>query len=435
MTKKQILDEIKAKEIQFIQLQFINIHGELHSVEIPSTLIETMLDNQTMIDGSSIKGYTKIDNSDLYLKPDLDTFLILEFMDTPYTVARFICDVLNKDGTIFEGGSRQTLRKVEEKAGKSNYKLFAGLEAEFFLLKENEEGELIPVDNADYFGTTPGDTVSDLKREMVVQLMNHGFEIEAAHKEVAPGQHEINFKYDTALKTADKMITFKWIVKTIADQYGLIATFMPKPFEGKSGSGLHSNISIFKDDKNLFCNEENDLSQEMMHFIAGIIKRTREMSAITNASVNSYKRLVPGFEAPNCIAWSDSNRSSMIRVPASRGAGTRVEVRCVDATANPYIMLASLFSAGIEGIENKETPLKPVYKNLYKLSSEELKELNISYLPSSFGEALELFKESEFLKEIMGECQFEHYYKHKSKEWKDYHQAVHQWEIKKYIKY
>ncbi len=435
MTKKQILEEIKTKEIQFIQLQFINIHGELHSVEIPSTLIETMLDNQTMIDGSSIKGYTKIDNSDLYLKPDLDTFLVLEFMDTPYTVARFICDVLNKDGTIFEGGSRQTLRRVEEKAEKLDYKLFAGLEAEFFLLEKNEDDELIPVDNADYFGTTPGDTVSDLKREMVVQLMKHGFEIEAAHKEVALGQHEINFKYDTALKTADRMITFKWIVKTIADQYGLIATFMPKPFEGKSGSGLHSNISIFKNDKNLFCNKDDELTQEMMHFISGIIKRTKEMSAVTNASVNSYKRLIPGFEAPNCIAWSDSNRSSMIRVPASRGAGTRVEVRCVDATANPYIMLAALFSAGIEGIENKEAPIKPVYKNLYKLNKEELQELNIEFLPSSFGEALELFKNSEFLKEIMGECLFDHYYAYKSKEWKEYHQAVHQWEIKKYIKY
>ncbi|CAM9098076.1 type I glutamate--ammonia ligase [Mycoplasma todarodis] len=435
MNKKEILDIIKKKEIQFIQLQFINIHGELHSVEIPVNHIEGMLNSETMIDGSSIKGYTKIDNSDLYLKPDLDTFLVLDFINTPYTVARFICDVLNKDGTMFEGGSRQTLRRVEEKASKSNYKLYAGLEAEFFLLEKDENGKLIPVDKADYFGTTPGDTVSDLKREMAVQLMNHGFDIEAFHKEVAPGQHEINFKYDTALKTADRMITFKWIVKTIADQYGLIATFMPKPFEGKSGSGLHSNISIFKDGKNMFCNDKDELSKEMMHFIAGIIKRTKEMSAITNASVNSYKRLIPGFEAPNCIAWSDSNRSAMIRVPASRGAGTRVEVRSVDATSNPYIMLAALFSAGIEGIEKKETPLKPVYENLYKLSAEELKEMNIDFIPCSLGEALELFKESEFLKEIMGECQFEHYYKHKLTEWKEFNQVVHQWEIEKYIKY
>ncbi|NQZ29444.1 MAG: type I glutamate--ammonia ligase [Mycoplasmatales bacterium] len=435
MNKKEILDIIKQKEIQFIQLQFINIHGELHSVEIPTNHIEVMLNSETMIDGSSIKGYTKIDNSDLYLKPDIDTFLVLDFINTPYRVARFICDVLNKDGTIFEGGSRQTLRRVEQKANKLNYKLYAGLEAEFFLLEKDEEGQLIPVDNADYFGTTPGDTVSDLKREIAAQLMKHDFDIEAFHKEVAPGQHEINFKYDTALKTADRMITFKWIVKTIADQYGLIATFMPKPFEGKSGSGLHSNISIFKDNKNMFCNENNELSKEMMHFIAGIIKRTKEMSAITNASVNSYKRLIPGFEAPNCIAWSDSNRTAMIRVPASRGAGTRVEVRSVDATSNPYIMLAALFSAGIEGIEKKETPLKPIYKNLYKLSSEELKEMNIDHIPSSLGEALEIFKESDFLKEIMGECQFEHYYKYKINEWKEFNKVVHQWEIEKYIKY
>ncbi|TCG11478.1 glutamine synthetase family protein [Mycoplasma marinum] len=435
MTRKTLMKKIENSGIEFIQMQFINILGELHSVEIPVNNIEDILDSKIMIDGSSIKGYTTIKDSDLFLKPDLETFLILHFFDTPYKVARFICDILKKDGTILEGAPRQILRKVESKYQKQGLQLFAGLEAEFFLLKRNDNGEIVSSDNAKYFGVTPFDTTADLKREISMQLIKHDFNIEAFHKEVAPGQHEINYKYDTVLKTADRMITFKWIVKTVSKRHGYIATFMPKPFKGVNGSGLHTNISVFKNEKNLFCNDKNELSTYMMHFISGISQRIREISLLTNPSVNSYKRLVPGFEAPNCIAWSDSNRSTMIRVPASRGMGTRVEVRCVDAISNPYIMLAAIFSAGMEGIKNKAKPMEPVYENLFKLSTQELKAKGIEMLPANLGESIELFKESTFVEKLLGKEQKIKYQEFKYTEWYEYTQVVHNWEIEKYIKY
>ena len=438
MTQQEILKVVEERKIKFIQMQFINVHGQLHAIEIPVERIQDMIDGQIMFDGSSIAGYSDITTSDLCLKPDLSTFLVLDFEHSQFGgVARFICDIYKKDGTHFSGDPRATLKKVCAKIDKMGMVPYIGLEAEFFLLKRDEKGNTLReyADETGYFSVSPLDNATQLKREIVATLERHGYEIEALHKEVAQGQHEINSKYDTALKTADKIITFKWIVKNIANKYGLTATFMPKPFHGINGSGMHTNISLFdKSGNNLFFDKttERQLSNKCEQFMTGILNRSVEIAAATNPAVNSYKRLIPGYEAPNCVAWSDSNRSAMIRVPASRGMGTRCEVRNPDPTANPYIYISLLLEAGLEGIENNVTAVPPVYENLFKLSLNELFEKKIDILPGTLGESLLYFQRSEFAKRVLGDHQHRQYFKHKWDEWDAYRQIVHTWEFDKY---
>lgn len=438
MTKTQIKKTLKDKKIKFIQMQFINIHGQLHAIEIPVARLDDILEGKIMFDGSSIAGYSDITTSDLFLHPDLDTFLVLEFEESEFgRVARFICDIVKKDGKPFEGDPRATLKRVSNRLDKKGLIPYVGLEIEFFLLKQDEKGNTLReyADETGYFSVSPLDTATVVKREIVQVAERHGFEIEALHKEVAQGQHEINYKFGKAMETADKIITFKWIVKNIANKYGLTATFMPKPFHGINGSGMHTNISLFnKKGVNLFYDKttKKQLSEKCEQFMTGILKRSVEIAATTNPAVNSYKRLIPGYEAPNCVAWSDSNRSAMIRVPASRGLGTRCEVRNPDPTANPYIFISLLIEAGMEGIENKVKPVKPVYDNLFKKTLIQLREENIQVLPGTLGEALLLFSSSDFCKKVLGEHQHTKYLKYKWDEWDAYRQIVHTWEFDKY---
>ena len=433
MNKQEILEKIKKDNIKYIQLQFININGQLQAVEKPISQLETIMENKIMIDGSSIKGYSNIQTSDLFLKPDWSTYLKVSFIAD--NVARVLCFIINRNGTIFEGDPRSILLKNEKKYNKQGYTLAAAFEAEFFLLKK--EGDTwIPSDNTGYFGVAPLDTADQIKREMVETLEQHGFEVEAFHKEVAEGQHEINYKYSNAMGAADQMITFKWIIRAIADKYDLKATFMPKPFHGINGSGMHTNISVFKDGKNIFSRKDiKSINQNHAKFVSGIMRRAKEMSSITNASVNSYKRLIPGYEAPNCIAWSDSNRTSMYRIPASTGASTRIEKRNVDPMSNPYLVLSVIFAAGFEGLKSKAKPFKPVYDNLFKKSRDELKKLNIELLPDSLGRALEITSNSNFVKKVIGEHSFHKFLKEKYDEWDQYRQIVHSWEIDFYLDY
>ena len=438
MNTEKVLEMIKDKKVKFIQMQFINVHGQLHAIEMPVERMDDILEGKIMFDGSSIAGYSDITTSDLFLKPDLDTFLVLDFEHSEFgAVARFICDILKKDGTPFEGDPRATLKKVSNRIDEMGMIPYVGLEAEFFLLKQDKDGNTLReyADETGYFSVSPLDNATLLKRDIVRTLEKHGYEVEALHKEVAQGQHEINCKFDTAIKTADKIITFKWIVKNVAHRYGLTATFMPKPFHGINGSGMHTNISLYdKKGNNLFFDKstERQLSTVCEQFMSGILNRSIEIAATTNPSVNSYKRLIPGYEAPNCVAWSDSNRSAMIRVPASRGAGTRCEVRNPDPTANPYIYISLLLEAGLEGVEAKVTPVKPVYEDLFKKTLNELIEQGIKILPGTLGEALLVFNKSEFCQKVLGVHQHREYMKHKWNEWDDYRQIVHTWEFDKY---
>lgn len=438
MTTTQIKKIIKDKKVKYIQMQFINIHGQLHAIEIPVKRLPDILEGKIMFDGSSIAGYSDITTSDLFLKPDLDTFLVLDFENSEFgQPARFICDIMKKDGKHFEGDPRATLKRVVKKIGKKGMVPYVGLEVEFFLLKQDKDGKTLReyADETGYFSVSPLDNATVIKREIVEVAEKHGFEIEALHKEVAQGQHEINYKFGKALETADKVITFKWIVKNIAHKHGLTATFMPKPFHGINGSGMHTNISLFdKKNNNLFYDPKTkrQLSELAERFITGILNRSVEISATTNPAVNSYKRLIPGYEAPNCVAWSDSNRSAMIRVPASRGMGTRCEVRNPDPTANPYIFISLLLEAGLEGVDKKVKPVKPVYEDLFKKKLSELRDAGIKVLPGTLGEALNIFATSEFCKQVLGEHQHNKYLKYKWDEWDDYRQIVHTWEFDKY---
>jgi glutamine synthetase len=433
--KESILNAANNRDVKFIRLQFTDLFGNLKNVEIPLSQLEKALDNQIMFDGSSIEGFTRIEESDMYLYPDLHTWLILPSNLEYGKVARLICDVYKPDGTAFDGDPRGILKKVLKKAADKGYKAFVGPEPEFFLFKKSEDGSLIPNDKGGYFDLSPMDSGENCRRDIVLTLEEMGFEMEAAHHEVAVGQHEVDFKYEDALKTADNIQTFKLVVKNVAEKHGLIASFMPKPIFGENGSGMHCNMSLFKGDQNAFVDESNSegLSQLAYQFIAGVLHHARTNSAITNPLINSYKRLVPGYEAPVYVAWSTSNRTCMIRIPASRGLGTRVEARNVDPTANPYLALAILFSSGLDGIEKEMEAPKQHKENLYHLDLDGIKERGIPTLPADLVEAVEEFKKSDLIKEVLGNHAFKHYLEGKNKECSDYRMYVSQWEIDNYL--
>ena len=438
-TREDITRLAKEENVKFIRLQFTDILGTIKNVEIPVSQLEKALDNKMMFDGSSIEGFVRIEESDMLLTPDLDTWVVFPWTAEKGKVARFICDIYNTDGTPFEGDPRNNLKRVlaeTREMGFTNFNL--GPEPEFFLFKLDEKGEptLELNDNGGYFDFAPTDLGENCRRDIVLELEEMGFEIEASHHEVAPGQHEIDFKYADAVTACDHIQTFKLVVKTIARKHGLHATFMPKPLFGISGSGMHCNVSLFKGKENAFYDTkgELELSETAYQFIAGVIKHAPNFTAVTNPTVNSYKRLVPGYEAPCYVAWSAQNRSPLIRIPASRGVSTRVEVRSVDPAANPYLALAVILKAGLDGIKNNLTPPAAVDRNIYVMSKEEREEVGIVDLPPTLHAALETLQADEVIKEALGGHLLEHFIEAKEIEWDMFRTQVHQWERDQYLK-
>ena len=437
-TKEDVIRLVKEQDVQFIRLQFTDIFGSLKNVAITAGQLEKALDNKCMFDGSSIEGFVRIEESDMYLRPDTNTFVVFPWRPQTGKVARLICDVYNPDGTPFAGDPRYVLRKTLEKAAKMGYDTFnVGPECEFFLFLTDTEGRptTITHDNAGYFDLGPVDLGENARRDMCLALEEMGFEVEASHHEVAPGQHEIDFKYTDALTAADAILTFKLVVKTIAQRHGLHATFMPKPVFGIAGSGMHVNTSLFKNGKNIFFDEKDSLqlSQEAYWFIGGMMKNMRSMAALTNPLVNSYKRLVPGYEAPVYIAWSARNRSPLIRVPAARGSATRLELRCPDPSCNPYLALTAILAAGLDGIENKIQPPTPSNKNIFHMTAEERLADGIGDLPGSLDEAILEMSKSSFMKEILGDHIFSKYIEAKQEECNEYKTKITKWEIDTYL--
>ena len=437
-TKDDIFRMVEEEDVEFIRLQFTDIFGTLKNIAITSSQLEKALDNKCMFDGSSVEGFVRIEESDMYLYPDYDTFEIFPWRPQQGKVARLICDVHTPDGKPFEGDPRWILKKTIKEANEMGYRFDVGPECEFFLFHTDDNGlpTTLSHEKAGYFDLGPNDLGENIRRDMVLTLEDMGFEIEASHHEVAPAQHEIDFKYDEALKTADNIQTFKMTVKTIAKRHGLYATFMPKPKFGISGSGMHINMSLATEEgKNIFADENGKigLSDDAYHFIAGIMKHARGMSAITNPLVNSYKRLVPGYEAPVYIAWSAKNRSPLIRIPASRGNGTRVELRNPDPTANPYLVLALCLAAGLDGIKNKIEVPKSVYCNIYEMTPGERRAAGIENMPADLKEAVDCLVADEFLCSVLGEHITTKYVEAKMKEWENYTTRVSQWEIDEYL--
>lgn len=436
-TKDQIIQLCKEQDVEFIRLQFIDVLGIPKNVAVTSSQLEKVLTDGMMFDGSSIEGFARIEESDMYLKPDLDTFVIYPWRPQTGKVARFICDVYTPAGEPFDGDPRGILKKQMAEAKKLGYEFNVGNECEFFLFQTDENGRPTTKtnDEAGYFDLDPIDMGTDARRDICLTLEQMGFEIEASHHEVAEGQHEIDFKYADALTTADNVVTFRLAVKTIAKKYGLHATFIPKPIFGINGSGMHTNMSLFKDGKNAFFDPagELQLSDTAYSFIAGVLKHVAGITAVTNPLVNSYKRLVPGYEAPCYIAWSASNRTDIIRIPASRGAGTRVELRSPDPSTNPYLCLACCLAAGMDGIKNNLPAPDSVDVNLFKSTQEERDALGVKNLPGSLYEALKTMEEDGLVKEVLGEHAYNAFYTSKMQEWDSFRMFVSQWELDEYM--
>lgn len=436
-TKQDIIRMVEEEDVEFIRLQFTDMFGTLKNVAITSSQLEKALRNECMFDGSSIEGFVRIEESDMYLYPDLDTFVIFPWRPQQGKVARIICDIYTADQKPFEGDPRYVLKKTIAAAAEMGYSFDVGPECEFFLFNQDEDGQptTISTERAGYFDLGPIDLGENARRDMVLTLEEMGFEIEASHHEVAPAQHEIDFRYDEALKTADNIMTFKLAVKTIAKRHGLFASFMPKPRYGVNGSGMHVNMSLAREGKNIFDDPfgEMGLSKEAYWFMGGIMKHMKGMTVFANPLVNSYKRLVPGYEAPIYIAWSSTNRSPLIRIPATRGAGTRIELRSPDPAANPYLTLAVCLAAGLDGIRNQIMQKTAVTENIFEMRLKEKHKLGIDSLPADLGEALQEFEKDEYLKEILGGHITEKYTEAKKAEWADYRTQVTNWEIDNYL--
>ncbi|MDD6051224.1 MAG: type I glutamate--ammonia ligase [Clostridiales bacterium] len=436
-TRDDIIRMVKENDVEFIRMQFTDIFGQLKNVAITASQIEKAVDNKIMIDGSSIEGFVRINESDQCLHPDLDSFTILPWRPQHGKVARLICDVFNPDGTPFVGDPRGVLKKVLKKAADMGYSFNVGPECEFFLFQTDEKGRPTTEtsDEAGYFDLGPLDHGESTRREICMTLEQMGFEIEASHHEVAAGQHEIDFKYADALTAADNIMTFKLAVKTLAQKNGLHATFMPKPVFGINGSGMHTNMSLFKDGVNVFADptDKRGLSKEAYAFIAGILTHIKGMTAITNPLVNSYKRLVPGYEAPCYLAWSASNRSALIRIPAARGQATRVELRCPDPACNPYLSLAVCLAAGLDGIEKGLTPPAEITENIFAMDAATRKANGIDSLPGTLKEAIECMKADALVCDALGEHVTAQYVAGKEKEWDAFRTHVSAWEIDRYL--
>lgn len=436
-TRKDILRLVEEEDVGFIRLQFTDIYGTLKNVAITTGQLERALNNECMFDGSSIEGFSRIEESDMYLRPDLNTFTIFPWRPQQGKVARFICDIYRPDGTAYESDPRQVLENVIRETEEMGYQFVVGPEFEFFLFHQDDDGTPTTTthEKAGYFDLGPLDLGENARRDMVLTLEDMGIEIEASHHEMAPAQHEIDLKYEEALETADNMVTFRMVVKTIAKRHGLHATFMPKPKYGINGSGMHLNLSLSKDGENIFAdeNDEHGLSQEAYYFIGGLMKHIKAITFITNPLVNSYKRLVPGYEAPTYIAWSANNRTPLIRIPESRRSGKRIELRSPDASANPYLALAVCLAAGMEGIREKILPPKEISQNIFELNEEEKKALGIECLPGSLMEAVEEFEKDAFIQKVLGEELSQKFIKAKKAEYDRYRSHVSEWEMNEYL--
>jgi glutamine synthetase len=435
--RRAILQRAESERIKFLRLQFTDILGVIKNVEVPDRQFEEALDGRLMFDGSSIEGFVRIEESDMYLKPDLSTFQVFPWTDpSGARVGRLICDIANPDGTPFVGCPRTTLKRVIAQAAERGFALKAGPETEFFLFLRRDGRPTIEThDSASYFDLAPVDLGEDVRREIVLALEQMGMHVEAAHHEVAPGQHEIDFRYDDVLATADNVSTCRFIVKNVALRNNLHATFMPKPIFGVAGSGMHTHQSLFKGGDNAFFdgNAEWQLSATCLHYIGGLLRHAKGCCAITNPLVNSYKRLVPGYEAPTAIAWSEKNRSPLVRVPAARGVATRIECRMPDPACNPYLALAVMLRAGLDGIDQQIDPGPPVNKNIYKMSHRERRHLRIDDLPANLSEALDEFEKNDLVRETLGEHIFQHFLEAKREEWADYIRHVSPWEMERYL--
>lgn len=436
-TKEDIIRMVKEEGIEFIRLQFTDIFGQLKNVAITGSQIEKALNNQVAIDGSSIEGFTRIHESDQYLYPDLDTYTVLRWKPNEGKVARIICDVYNPDGTPFVGDPRGALHRALKRAADMGYSFNVGPECEFFMFETDEKGRPTTNtnDEAGYFDLGIIDHGGIIRREISLALQDMGFEIEASHHEGAPGQHEIDFKYADALTAADNILTFKFVVKSIAQRNGLHATFMPKPVFGIAGSGMHTNMSLFKDGKNVFFDEngEKQLSKEAYSFIAGILDHVKAITAVANPLINSYKRLVPGYEAPCYLAWSASNRSALVRIPSARGKSTRVELRSPDPSCNPYLTLAMCLNAGLDGIERGLTPPDEITENIYDMDAKTRRINGIEDLPGTLEEALGYLKADSLMMDTLGEHISSQYIAGKEAECREYRTRVSNWEIAKYM--
>ncbi len=439
MTRDQIMQIIKEKNVNFFRLQFVDIFGAMKNIAMPLSQIEKALDGKIMFDGSSIEGFVRINESDMYLKPDYDTFVLLPWRERDgNNAARIICDVYKPDGTPFIGCPRNNLKRVLAEAKAMGYTMNVGTECEFFLFRRDANGVATTItdDVTGYFDVEPDDAGIDCRRKIIQTLEAMGFEIEASHHEVAEGQHEINFKYADALTAADNTVTFKWVVRSIAAEFGLHATFMPKPVFGINGSGMHTNQSLFNlDGTNAFFDEHGplQLSKVAYKYIAGIMKNARGFAAVTNPLVNSYKRLVAGYEAPVYVAWSASNRSALIRIPASRGMGTRTEVRCPDPTCNPYLAFAMMLNSGLDGIKNDLPVPDPVNVDIFEMTASERVEAGIASLPANLHEAIMELMANPIAGEALGPHILEKYVEGKEKEWDAFRTAVTDWELKNYL--
>jgi len=438
-TKEDIKRLIEEKNVSFIRLQFTDILGTIKNVEIPVSQLDKALENKMMFDGSSIEGFVRIEESDMYLYPDLDTFVVFPWTSEKGKVARLICDVYTAKGEPFAGDPRNNLKRILKKMEDMGFSSFnLGPEPEFFLFKLDAKGEptLEVNDHGGYFDLAPTDLGENCRRDIVLELEEMGFEIEASHHEVAPGQHEIDFKYADAVTACDNIQTFKLVVKTIARKHGLHATFMPKPLFGEAGSGMHFNVSLFKGKENAFYDESTELglSSTAMQFMAGVLAHVQGFTAVTNPTVNSYKRLVPGYEAPCYVAWSAQNRSPLIRIPSARGLSTRVEVRSVDPSANPYLAMAVILEAGLEGIRQNLTPPAAINRNIYVMSEEERQANGIENLPAALDDALTLLAKDQVAQAALGEHIYANFKEAKEIEFDMYRTTVHQWERDQYLK-
>jgi glutamine synthetase len=436
-SRDDLLKLLHDSNVRFLRLQFIDILGTIKNVEVPESQFAKALEGDIMFDGSSIAGFVRVEESDMVLRPDLSTYMVFPWGDPENKVARLICDVHLADGRPFEGDPRRVLLRQIEAAQKLGYEMMAGVEAEFFLFQRGEDGTPTRVthDAGGYFDLTPVDLGEVARRDMVNVLEMMGFEVEAAHHEVAPGQHEVDFRYADALTTADDLATFKFVVRNVALQHGLHATFMPKPIYGQNGSGMHTHQSLFKGGENAFSDaaSPDGMSKVMRWYVAGLLKYARQYCALTNPLVNSYKRLVRGYEAPVNVAWSHHNRSPLVRVPARRGKGTRLELRMPDPSANPYFALAVQLAAGLQGVKDRLQPPEPVDKNIWTLSVRERRRYKIQELPRDLGEAIDQLKRSSFVRGVLGEHVFEHYVEAKEREWSEYIGQVHEWEVDQYL--
>ena len=435
--KDRILKKAKELDVKFIRMQFVDILGILKNVAITVEQLPEALDGKIMFDGSSIEGFTRINESDMYLQPDLDTFTIFPWRPSEGAVARLMCDIRTPQGEAFSGCPRSILKNVIAEAEEMGYKIFAGPEPEFFLFERNEEGNPTTHthDKGGYFDLSPVDLGENARRDIVLALEKMDFEVEASHHEVAPGQHEIDFKYTPVLRAADNIATFRFVTKTIAMKHDLHATFMPKPIFGENGSGMHVHQSLYRDGSNAFYDEEDklQLSEEAYYYIGGLLKHAPGLAAITNPTINSYKRLVPGYEAPVYISWSTQNRSALVRIPSARQNGTRVEMRNPDPSANPYLAMAVMIKAGLDGIKNKINPGEQATSNIYDMTSEKRRQRGIKSLPGNIIEAVNCLREDDVIRDVLGEHIYGNFVEAKKIEWDVYRTQVHEWELDQYL--